>query len=364
MRIVVKLGTNVVASSDQTVNKPRLLDIVRQMVVLKNHGHEVVLTTSGSIFVGRHSMKNLPNRKDIPFKQMLAAVGQVRLMNIYDQLFGIYDVTVAQILITRSDFMNRARYLNARNTLSVLIEQGIVPIINENDVVGVEEIKIGDNDNLSALIANLIDADLLLLLTDQPGLFTADPRFNREAELINEVTTITESIMALAGDTSTVMGTGGMSTKIQAAQLATRSGVETIIASGLEVDVISRIVQGGEALGTRFTTNISQVESRKRWLLAEPVRGRLVVDAGAARALIKQGKSLLPVGILGVEGDFLRGSILLVQAQAGQALCRGITNYKASDIQLIKGQHSAEIEGILGFNYGRNVIHRDNLVVL
>lgn len=364
MRVVVKIGTNVVASPNKTVNRPRLLEVVRQLAHLQSEGHHLVLVSSGAVFVGRQFVPDLSNRKDIPFKQMLAAIGQVKLMHIYEQLFGIYGIVIAQALLTRSDIKNRTGYLNARNTLNLLLEQGIIPIINENDVVGVEEIKIGDNDNLSALIANLIDADLLLMLTDQPGLFTADPRANANAELISEVSVITEAIYALAGGTATQMGTGGMSTKIQAAQLATRSGVETIIASGHEPNVISRIISSGEALGTRFPAPLSHIESRKRWLLAEAVQGTLTVDAGAARALVKHQRSLLPAGITAVAGDFPRGSIVVVQGADGQRLCRGITSYKAADIQRIKGHHSEEIDELLGFNYGPNVIHRDNLVVL
>jgi len=364
MRIVIKFGTNLVASQNKTVDRPRLLEMIRQMARLHAQGHQIALVSSGAIFVGRRHFDDLPQRKDIPFKQMLAAIGQVKLMHIYEQLFDIYHITIAQALLTRGDLSNRDRYLNARNTLNLLLAKGVVPIINENDVVGVEEIKIGDNDNLSALIANLIDADLLLILTDQPGLFTADPRTNAEAELISEVTEITDSIRALASGSGTNMGVGGMVTKLQAAELATRSGVVCIIAAGGEPDVLLRIVEAGEALGTRFPAKMSHVESRKRWILTEPAQGTVVVDAGARRALVQQQKSLLPVGVVGLSGQFAYGDIVVIQDQAGHEIGRGVINYPAQDVQAIRGQHSANIEPILGYNYGHTLIHRDNLVII
>lgn len=363
MKLVIKFGTNVVASPNNTINKPRLLEMVRQIAALHGEGHRIALVSSGAIFVGRNSAPDLPQRKDIPFKQMLAAIGQVQLLNIYEQLFDLYGITIAQALLTRADLAHRARYLNARNTFELLLEQSIIPIVNENDVVGVEEIKIGDNDTLSALVANLIDADRLIILTDQPGLFTADPRRDTAATLISEVSTITDDIRAVAGGTATGMGVGGFGTKIQAAQLATRSGVETVIASGHAPDVLVRLMHG-EALGTRFTASISHVESRKRWILAEPVAGSLVVDDGAARAITQGNRSLLPAGIRAVEGDFPRGATVAITDLQGKKCGRGIANYKAADIHAILGHQSDEIETILGYNYGDTVIHRDNLIVL
>ncbi len=364
MRIVIKFGTNVVASPNNTINKPRLLEMVRQLAILHQHGHQLALVSSGAIFVGRQHVETLPKRKDIPFKQMLAAIGQVKLLNIYEQLFDIYNITVAQALLTRSDLANRTRYINARNTINLLLEKRIVPIVNENDVVGVEEIKIGDNDTLSALIANLIDADRLVILTDQPGLFTADPRRHTDARLISEVPAITSAIRQLAGDTGTTMGVGGMNTKIQAAELATRSGVETVIASGHKSNVLVRLIEQGEPLGTRFPAKISHIESRKRWILAEPTGGTLTVDAGAAAAIAQHNKSLLPAGIVEVAGIFPRGATVLVKTQQGKDICRGITNYNSSNIEMIQGHHSDEIEVLLGYNYGHTVIHRDNMVIL
>lgn len=364
MRIVIKFGTNIIAGPNNTVNRPRLLEMIRQIATLHQDGYELALVSSGAIFVGRQKIAAPPSQKDIPFKQMLAAVGQARLMNIYEQLFDIYDITIGQALLTRGDLENRSRYLNARNTLDLMLESGVVPIINENDVVGVEEIKIGDNDNLSALIANLIDADRLIILTDQPGLFTADPRLNTDAELIGEVPAITDSIRALAGGSGTTIGVGGMSTKIEAAQLATRSGVETIIASGHIPNVLLRLIQQGESLGTRFPAKISHVESRKRWILAERALGELLVDDGAAEAITQHNKSLLPAGIMAVEGDFVRGATVIIKNQAGAVICRGVAGYKAEDLRAIQGRHSDKIEEILGYNYGPTAVHRDNMVIL
>ncbi|MEM7031892.1 MAG: glutamate 5-kinase [Chloroflexota bacterium] len=364
MRVVIKFGTNIVASENNTVNRARLLEMVRQMAQLHEKGHQIILVSSGAIFVGRQAVDAIPSRKDIPYKQMLAAIGQVKLLHIYEQLFDIYNITIGQALLTRDDLSNRTRYLNARNTLSLLLDKGIVPIINENDVVGVEEIRIGDNDNLSALIANLVDADLLLILTDQKGLFTADPRKHKTAELIPEVTSITESLRQLASGSGTNMGVGGMITKIQAAELAMRSGVDCIIAAGKEPDVILRVVDRQEKIGTHFRPKISHIESRKRWILTEPAQGNLTVDAGAKEAILQKQKSLLPVGIIDVEGQFSRGEIVVIQDQTKQPFCRGIVNYKANDITAIKGKHSDQIEPALGYNFSNTIIHRDNLVVI
>jgi glutamate 5-kinase len=274
MRIIVKVGTNVLRAGTERIHRPRLIDLARQLAALKSQGHEVLLVSSGAIFAGREVMgKGTPaQRKDVPHKQMLAAVGQGRLMALYQQIFELYDLIAAQALLTRADLANRTRYLNARNTFQLLLQQpNVIPIINENDVVAVDEIKFGDNDNLSALVANLVEADLLIILTDQRGLFTADPRKHAAAQLIPEVSSIDTTIRAMASGSGTDIGTGGMTTKIEAAELATRSGAEVVIAPGSEPDSILRVFNG-EALGTRFTTQFSRVESRKRWILAEPSR--------------------------------------------------------------------------------------------
>ena len=364
MRIVIKIGTNVLRAGTERISRPRLIDIARQVACLHQDRHEPILVSSGAIFAGREllGVGTAAQKKDIPYKQMLAAVGQGRLMSLYQQIFEMYDLTVAQALLTRADLANRTRYLNARNTLQRLVRHRAIPIINENDVVAVDEIKFGDNDNLSGRVANLIDADLLIILTDQPGLFTADPRYNAEAVLIKEVPVIDETIKAMASGSSGDIGTGGMVTKIEAAELATRSGTDVVIAPGNESDSILRVV-GGESLGTRFPTQFSRVESRKRWILAEPAQGAVKVDEGAARALLENDKSLLVVGVTGVLDSFQRGATIQILDQQEQEIGRGIANYKSEDLRVICGKQSHQIGDILGYYYGPTAIHRDNLVI-
>jgi glutamate 5-kinase len=364
MRIVIKVGTNVLRGGTERIHRPRLIEIARQIAQLSQAGHEPLLVSSGAIFTGRElvGLGLSPHNKDIPYKQMLAAVGQGHLLSLYQQIFEMYNIRVAQALLTRADLANRTRYLNARNTLQLLVQHKIVPIINENDVVAVEEIKVGDNDNLSALVANLMDADLLLILTDQLGLYTADPRHNAEAQLIKQVPLIDETIWAIAGGSNSDIGTGGMFTKIEAAALATRSGTAVVIAPGNEPDVILRVV-AGEPLGTRFPTQVSRVESRKRWILAEAAQGSLKIDEGAVRAVTQAGKSLLVVGVTEVVDDFERGATVRVLNLAGKQIGRGIANYNAADLRRICGKRSDQIAGVLGFDYGPTAIHRDNLVI-
>lgn len=365
MRIVIKVGTNVLRAGTERIHRPRLIDLARQIAQLSREGHELILVSSGAIFAGREllGMDRPAQRKDIPHKQMLAAVGQGRLLALYQQIFEMYNMVVAQALLTRADLANRTRYLNARNTLLLLLQHKILPIINENDVVAVEEIKFGDNDKLSAMVANLVDADLLIILTDQLGLFTADPRRNADAELIPQVVTIDETIRAIAGGSSGTVGTGGMTTKIEAAELATRSGTDVVIAPGNAADSIARIV-AGEPLGTRFPRQLSHVESRKRWILAEAAQGSIKIDDGAVKALTQAGKSLLAVGVTEILGDFERGATIRVLNRHGQEIGRGIANYSADNLRTICGKQSHQIADILGYEYGPTAIHRDNLVLI
>lgn len=364
MRVVIKVGTNVLRAGTKRIHRPRLIDLARQISALSSAGHEPVLVSSGAIFAGREALEMTSSslRRDIPYKQMLAAVGQGRLLALYQQIFELYNLTVAQALLTRADLANRTRYLNARNTLQLLLQHKVIPIINENDVVAVDEIKFGDNDTLSALVANLIDADLLIILTDQKGLFTADPRLDANAQLIQEVPMIDERIRATAGGSGET-GTGGMVTKIQAAELAVRSGTDVVIAPGNEVDSILRVING-EALGTRFPRHFSQLESRKRWILAEKVHGWVKVDAGATHALVHNGKSLLVVGVTEAAGEFNRGEPIQVLDPEGHEIGRGLANYNATDLRTICGKQSSQIVDILGYDYGPTAIHRDNLVVV
>ncbi len=362
-RIVIKLGTNVLTAGTDRLHRPRVVDLARQIADLRAEGVEVLLVSSGAVAAGRERLHNPPRRRDMPFKQLLAAVGQSRLMHIYEQIFDLYGIPVAQTLLTRDDLRDRSRYLNARNTLLACLMHGVLPIINENDVVAVDEIRVGDNDNLSALVAGLVEADTLLILTDIDALYSADPRRDPAARPIPEVRTIDEAIYALAGG-SGVRGTGGMLTKIQAADLATRSGTTVVIASGAEREVLRRL-RDGEPLGTRFPATTSRLESRRRWVLAETVRhSRVVADNGAARALTEGGKSLLPAGVTEVEGDFERGQTVRIFDRESRELARGLTQYSSRDLRLIKGLHSARIAEALGYDYGPEVVHRDDMVLL
>jgi glutamate 5-kinase len=361
--MVVKLGTSVLTGGTPRLSKQRMLEIVQQAAALHQQGHEVAIVSSGAVAAGRERL-NFPDLdRTVPAKQMLSAIGQSRLMQVYGELFDIFEIAVAQVLLTREDLGNRTRFLNARDTLLTLIDRRIIPIINENDTIATEEIRVGDNDNLSAQVATLIDADLLVLLTDQPGLFTADPRRFKDARLIEQVTRIDDSTWAFAGDSITGLGTGGMATKIQAAQLASRSGITTLIASGGEPAVLRRIV-GGETLGTRFVPIHSRLESRKRWLLMDKTRGRVLIDEGAARKLLSGGASLLPVGITAVEHTFKRGMTLAVIAPDGREIAHGMSSYDSTDLTRLCGVKSSHIAEILGYSYGDAAIHRNNLVLL
>lgn len=362
-RLVVKVGTNVLTNGTDRLYRPGMVDLARQIADLRRAGVEVVLVSSGAVTAGRERLAILQRQRDMPLKQLLAAVGQGRLMHIYEQIFDLYDVPVAQTLLTRDDLRDRNRYLNARNTLLACLSHQVLPIINENDVVAVDEIRVGDNDNLSALVAGLVDADLLLILSDIDSLYTADPRLDPTAQRIAEVAQIDQSIYDLAGGSNT-RGTGGMRTKIQAADMATRSGTSVVISAGAAPNVLLRVC-AGEALGTRFLPVASKLESRKRWLLAETVRNsRIMTDAGAARALREHGRSLLPAGITAVEGSFERGQTVRIYTNEGQEIARGLAQYSARDVLLIKGLRSNEIGERLGYDYGPEVVHRDDMVLL
>jgi glutamate 5-kinase len=366
MRIILKLGTSTLTAGTAKLSPPLLVDLARQMAQAQAAGHQLVLVSSGAIAAGREKLGFPQLPKDIPAKQMLAAIGQPRLMAFYEQVFGLYGVTIAQVLLTRADLAHRRRYLNSRNTLTALLAQHVIPIINENDTVATEEIRVGDNDNLSALAANLVEADLLLLLTDQRGLYTADPRHNPQAELITDIAApeIPEAVWQAAGGSGTRLGTGGMVTKLQAADLARRSGTTTIIAQSSEPDVLLRLV-AGEALGTRFHALTTALESRKRYILSgNRTPGQIEVDDGAAHAL-RTGKSLLPVGMVAVRGDFERGdTVHIVHAEAQREIARGIVNYASPDLHKLCRRRSEDIEPLLGYNYGDEVVHRNDLVLL
>ncbi len=361
--IVVKLGTSTLTGGTNRLSRPHMVDIIRQIVTLQRDGYRTVVVSSGAIAAGRELL-NYPNLQDhLPAKQMLSAVGQGYLMQVYSMLFGLYDAQIGQVLLTHGDLSHRTRYLNARDTLSTLLDYSIIPIVNENDTVAVEEIKVGDNDNLSAQIAVLLNADLLIILTDQNGLYDRDPRLHHNAQLIARVETIDDRIKALAGGSVSGLGIGGMVSKVQAAQLAMRSGTRVILANGRTPDVLPRLV-AGETLGTTFVPLVSHIESRKRWLLAERTQGTLQIDDGAARVLREQGASLLPVGIRQMRSTFERGAVVLVVDKHDQAIAQGLVNYTSGELERLRGRHSQEIIDILGYTYGDEAIHRDNMVLI
>jgi len=366
-RIVAKFGTSLLIGGSAHLNQSIMSSLVAQVAQLHKRGAELLVVSSGAIALGRYKLGLTREPRGIPSRQVFSSVGQNRLMHIYEQLFSQHNITVAQALLTKADLSDRAGYLNTRNTLLALLELRVLCIVNENDVVAVDEIqeaKFGDNDNLSAMVSNLVDADLLLILTDIGGLYTADPRRNPDACLIPQVERIDSEIERLVANTPTGLGTGGMITKVEAAKLATASGITVIIADGREPDIILRLA-AGEAIGTRFTPTTSKLESRKRWMLSGlSTKGKLVVDSGAVVALRKQKRSLLAAGIRQIEGDFQRGDIVNIYDPAGSRLACGITNYSSSDIGIIKGMHSGKITTLLGYNYGSEVVHRNNLVVL
>jgi glutamate 5-kinase len=365
-RVVVKIGSNVLSSGSERLDRAHLIEIVRQIAQLHGQGYPVAIVTSGAVLAGRERMGYPQLRASIPFRQMLAAVGQSHLMHLYAQFFDIYDIQVAQILLTADDFRDRQRYLNARDTLLGLLDEQVIPIINENDTVATEEIKVGDNDNLAALVVTLIDAELLILLSDIEGLYDGDPHRNSAARLIREVRQIDASIWQIAGESATASGTGGMRTKIEAAQMVQRAGSTMVIAHGSERDVLLRIMEG-EPVGTRFLPPgvvPGSMESRKRWILAgSHALGRVHVDRGAARAIATQGKSLLPVGVVGVDEPFERGETVRIFADDAE-IARGVVRYSANELRQIKGLHSDQIRERLGYDYGDEVIHHNDMVVL
>lgn len=363
-RIVIKLGTSVLTGGTPRLDRPQMVDLARQCHQLMAQGKELILCSSGAIALGREALSFPLLPSSINSKQLLAAVGQSRLMMMWDEYFHIYGLHVGQILLTRADLENRRRFLNAKDTLLALLEHRIIPVINENDAVATEEIKVGDNDNLSAMVAILAEADLLLMLTDQPGLFTADPRTNQDAQLIPEVRTIDETLRRLAGGSVSGLGVGGMATKLNAADVARRGGADVIIASGRSRDVIPRAV-AGEAIGTRFPALEQPLESRKRWIFAGPrPTGQAIIDAGAAQALCRQGRSLLPAGIIQVLGEFERGDTISITDADQQELARGITRYGSADLARIAGCKSDAIAVELGYDRGPVAVHRNDMILL
>jgi len=363
-RVVIKIGSRILTGADGDLNRDWMYALAAEVATLRSKGCEVIIVSSGAVAAGRNLLGINERPRTIPQKQAAAAVGQPRLMREYEAAFSSSGCRVAQILLTREDLAARQRFINARTTLETLLEFGIVPIINENDTVAVEEIKFGDNDNLSALVTNLVDAGLLVIMTDLDGLYDADPRKNPAATLIPLVKTITKELERVAGESGTTVGTGGMATKLAAAKKAGRSGVATLIVNGTDPKIISRIFNCEEC-GTLVLPAASSLTRRKH-CIAFTLRpqGRVYVDAGAGRVLRQEGRSLLASGVVKIEGNFERGACIRVCDQDGTEFASGIVDYSSSEAERIMGHKSLEIEEILGYRYSDELIHRDNLVLL
>lgn len=364
-RIVVKVGTSTLTHRTGKLNINRMEQLVRQLADLKNQGKEIVLVTSGAVGAGMGRLGLVEHPPAIVDRQALAAIGQGLLMQVYEKLFSEYGHIVAQVLLTRSDISERRRYLNARNTILALLQYNVIPIINENDTVATDELKtrIGENDALSALVSGIIDAELLVLLSDIDGLYTEDPKDNPNAKLIECVPEITPEIQEMAGGAGSTFGTGGMITKINAAKMATATGTIMVLMNGETPAKLEQLFNG-EPVGTVFLSKQSVVNHRKRWIAFGPaITGELVIDQGAEKALIKSGKSLLPSGILRVEGNFEEADLVRICNNKNVEIARGLTNYTADQLLKIKGRKTSEIEKVLGFKTSDEVVHRDNMVI-
>ncbi len=363
-RVVVKIGSSLLTKGGQGLDKVAIAAWVEQMAGLRQQSIDVILVSSGSVAEGmcRLGMKARP--KTLHELQAAASVGQMGLVRIFDDNFQRHHLHAAQVLLTHDDLSNRQRYLNARSTLLTLLKLGVVPVINENDAVATEEIRFGDNDTLAALVTNLVEADLLIILTDQQGLFTGDPSVHPDAKLISEISVNDDRLDVMAGDSRSGLGRGGMCTKVSAARLASRSGAATVIAAGAVGNVITSVIAGAD-LGTHLLSDIEPLVARKRWLAGQlQVKGQLVLDAGAVRMLKNEGKSLLAVGVKSVSGRFERGELVSCLNENGLEIARGLVNYGHADTQLIAGKNSSDFESLLGYFDDSELIHRDNLVMI
>ncbi len=364
MRIVIKLGSNIVAG-DKGLDERQIERIAYEISELFSMDNDVVLVSSGAIAAGmkRLSLKRRPS--DIRHKQATAAVGQSALMWAYEQAFSKYNITVAQVLLTRDAFFDRQRYINAKNTLLTLIDYRVIPVINENDTVSIEEIKFGDNDLLASLVAGLLGADHLIILSDVDGLYSRDPRRYKNAELIQTVKEITPELKSLAGGAGTSVGTGGMYSKLVAAEKAMNYGIKVSIINGRKKGLLKKLLLEGSSVGTTFLPAQKRLPSRKGWIaFGLRARGEIVIDQGAVTALKEKGKSLLPSGIKEVKGEFSSGDAVYCIDEKGLRIAKGLTNYSSEELGKIKGLRTSEIEKTLGYKYADEVIHRDNLVLV
>ncbi len=363
-RVVVKIGSSLLTDGGKGLNQAAIAIWVAQMAQLKQQGLDVILVSSGSVAEGmaRLGLKTRP--KALHELQAAASVGQMGLVQTFESNFQLHGLHAAQVLLTHDDLSNRQRYLNARSTLLSLLDYNVVPVINENDAVATEEIRFGDNDTLGALVANLVEADLLIILTDQLGLFDSDPSVNPSAKLINEISAHDPLLEAMAGGSRSGLGRGGMATKVSAARLASRSGAATVIVSGELENVITKVV-AGDVIGSYLYANVAPLVARKQWLAGQlQAKGSLVLDAGAVRVLKSSGKSLLAVGVIAVQGQFGRGELVICLDTDGVEVARGLVNYPAVEMLLIQGKPSQQFASILGYSDDEEVIHRDNLVLM
>ena len=363
-RLVVKVGSSLVTNDGRGLDQAAIARWAAQIAALRAAGKEVVLVSSGAIAEGMQRLGWTKRPKEIHELQAAAAVGQMGLAQVYESEFARHGIRTAQVLLTHGDLADRERYLNARSTLLTLLSLGVVPIINENDTVVTDEIKFGDNDTLGALVTNLIEGDALIILTDQRGLYTADPRKDPDARFVDEAQAGMPDLEQMAGGAGSSIGKGGMLTKILAAKRAAKSGAHTIIASGREADVLARLANG-EAIGTQLRAQTGRMAARKQWMIDHlQLRGRVVLDAGAVDKLTAGGKSLLPIGVTEVQGEFARGEVIYCVDAAGREVARGLTNYSSAEARLIARKASSEIEAVLGYVSAAELVHRDNLVLL
>ena len=365
-RIVVKVGSRLLVNANGRPNLKRLQNLADQLAALRKEGREVILVSSGAVAAGLQTLKMKEKPTNIPDLQMAAAIGQTRLMSIYDGAFQKHKCKTAQILLTHDDLRNRTRHLNARNTMIKLLKHDVIPIVNENDVVSIDEIKFGDNDKLAALVSMLIDADLLILLTSVNGFQLASE--GKPARRLSEITKLTANIKAAAGGSGSAVSTGGMATKLEAAMMATKAGISSVIADGRKNDTLLRLVAGddcGTLLPARQDDASPLLNKRKRWIayFHKPC-GSITIDTGASRALLEKGKSLLPIGIKSIQGSFPKGANLEILNEKGVLLAYGLTDYTSRDIEIIKGKNSSAIEKLLGQKDYDEVVHRDNMVIV
>ncbi len=362
-RVVIKVGSGVISTAEG-LDGLMVAQLASDICDFCERGIEVILVSSGAVAAGRNSLGIEGRPKTIPQKQAAAAIGQPRIMRAYKEVFGRRNRVAAQVLLTRDDLSNRRRYLNAHNTLDTLLEYGVTPIVNENDTVVVEEIRFGDNDNLSALVASLMEADLLLILSDVDGFYDGDPGCAKGAQFLPLIEKITPEIIAMAGTSRGTLGTGGMLTKLQAAQKAGLAGIPTLIVNGRAPGILCKVIEG-DAVGSLFLASTSKLNARKRWIaLTMQPSGKILLDEGAVRAVADSGKSLLPTGIVALEGEFERGDAVHICERNGALFAIGVANYNYLELAQIKGHKCAEIEQILGYQYRDEAVYRNNLVLI